>query len=149
VYLRAVEGAFGSEIDCAMLVKTYESSQEEARYSPAVCTSCESKLVMGHPDPKHVSTSFVERPYLNMRLGMRRSTRLTNAFSKKVENPVCMVARYCTHYNSCSMHKTIGVTPATGAGVEDYVCGIEEIAALLPEPNLGPGGTLQKEKLEL
>jgi len=140
VYLDAVEGAFGSEIDYAMLVKTYESAQEETRYSPAVCTSCERKPVMGNPDPTHISTSFVERQNLNMRMGMRRFTRLTNAFSKKVENHAYMVALYYMHYNFCRIHKTLRVTPAMEAGISNHVWSVEEIAALLPEPTFGPRG---------
>jgi IS1 family transposase len=131
VYLEAVEGAFGSEIDYAILIKTYESSQEETRYSPAVCTSCERKPVTGRPDPKHVSTSFVERQNLSMRMGMRRFTRLTNAFSKKVENHAHSVALYYMHYNFCRIHKTLRVTPAMEAGIADHVWSIEEIAGLL------------------
>jgi IS1 family transposase len=130
VYLEAVEGAFGSEIDYAMLVKTYESNQEETRYSPAVCTSCERKPVMGRPVPEHISTSFVERQNLTMRMGMRRFTRLTNAFSKKVENHAYQVALHFMHYNFCRIHKTLRVTPAMEAGVSDHVWSLEEIAFL-------------------
>jgi len=97
VYLDAVEDSFGTEIDYAMLVKTYAASQEETRYSPAICTSCESKRVMGQPDPAHISTSFVERQNLSMRMGIRRFTRLTNAFSKKIENHAAAVGLYYMH----------------------------------------------------
>jgi IS1 family transposase len=145
VYLEAVEGAFGCEIDYAMLVKTYESSQEETRYSPPVCTSCERKPVMGHPDPKHISTSFVERQNLTMRMSMRRFTRPTNAFSKKVENHAYQVALHFMHYNFCRIHKTLRVTPAMEAGVSDHVWSIEEIAALIPEPTFGPRGPYKKK----
>jgi IS1 family transposase len=129
VYLEAIEGAFGCEIDYAMLVKTYESSQTETRYSPAVCTSCESKPVMGHPDPKHISTSFVERQNLTMRMSMRRFTRLTNGFSKKVENHAYAVAIHYMHYNFCRIHQTLRVTPAMEAGIADHVWTIEEMIA--------------------
>ena len=82
-YLEAVEGAFGCDIDYAMLVKTYESTQEETRYSPAKCTSCERKTIRGNPDPDHISTSYIERQNLSMRMGIRRFTRLTNALLKE------------------------------------------------------------------
>src|SRR5208283_2947858 len=127
-----------------MLVKTYESSQEETRYSPAVCTSCESKPVTGHPDPEHISTSFVERQNLTMRMSMRRFTRLTNAFSKKVENHAYQVALHFLHYNFCRIHKTLRCTPAIEAGVSDHVWSIEEIVALLPQAASGPRGTYKK-----
>lgn len=131
VYLEAVEGAFGADIDYAMLIKTYESSQEETRYSPAVCTSCERQPVMGSPDPKHISTSYVERQNLTLRMHIRRFTRLTNAFSKKIENHAYHVALHYMHYNFCRIHRTLRVTPAMEAGVTDHVWGLEEIAALL------------------
>jgi IS1 family transposase len=127
VYLEAVEGAFGSEIDYAMLIKTYESSQEETRYSPAVCTSCQPKAIMGRPDPKHISTSFVERSNLSMRMGIRRFTRLTNGFSKKVENHAAAVGLYLMHYNFCRVHRTLRVTPAMEAGLTDHIWNIEEM----------------------
>jgi IS1 family transposase len=131
VYLEAVEGAFGGEIDYAILIKTYESSQEETRYSPAVCTSCERKGIIGRPNPKHVSTSFVERQNLSMRMGMRRFTRLTNAFSKKVENHAHSVALYFMHYNFCRVHQTLRVTPAMEAGIADHIWSVEEMVSLL------------------
>jgi len=145
VYLEAVEGAFGCDVDYAMLVKTYESSQEESRYSPAVCTSCERKPIAGRPDPDHISTSYVERQNLSMRMGMRRFTRLTNAFSKKVENHAYMVALYYMHYNFAKVHGTLRVTPAMEAGVSDHVWDIEEISALLPEPTFGKRGPYRKK----
>lgn len=126
-YLEAIEGTFGADIDYAMLVKTYESSQEETRYSPPVCTSCEAHPVMGNPDPKHISTSYVERQNLSMRMGIRRFTRLTNAFSKKVENHAAAVSLYFMHYNFCRVHRTLRVTPAMEAGLTDHVWTIEEL----------------------
>jgi len=126
-YLEAVEGAFGADVDYAMLVKLYESSQEETRYSPAECMSCEWKAITGKPDPKHISTSYVERQNLTLRMQMRRFTRLTNAFSKKVENHAYHVALHYIHYNFCRIHSTLRVTPAMEAGVTDHVWTIEEM----------------------
>jgi hypothetical protein len=131
VYLEAVEGAFGSEVDYAMLVKLYESGQEETRYSPAVCVSAEARAIQGHPDMKHVSTSYVERQNLTMRMQMRRFTRLTNGFSKKVENHAYHVALHYMHYNFARIHKSLRVTPAMEAGISDHVWSIGEIASLL------------------
>lgn len=127
VYLDAVEGAFGADVDYAMLSKLYQSSQEETRYSPAVCVSCEAKPISGKPDPTHISTSYVERQNLTMRMGMRRFTRLTNGFSKKVENHAYQVALHFMHYNFCRIHKSLRVTPAMEAGVTDHVWTIEEM----------------------
>jgi IS1 family transposase len=127
VYLEAVEGAFGCEIDYAMLVKTYAASQEETRYSPADCVSCERIRVMGGPDPRYISTSYVERQNLTMRMSMRRFTRLTNGFSKKVENHAYSVAIHYMYYNFCRIHQTLRVTPAMEAGVTDHVWTIEEM----------------------
>jgi len=130
VYLDAVETAFGSEVDYAMLVKLYESSQQETRYSPAVCVSCEQKAIMGKPDPKHISTSYVERQNLTMRMSMRRFTRLTNGFSKKVENHAYAVAIHYIHYNFCRIHQTLRCTPAMEAGITDHAWTIEEMLAV-------------------
>jgi len=127
VYLEAVEGAFGCNVDYSMLVKLYASSQEETRYSPAECIGCERKRVMGNPDPAHISTSYVERQNLTMRMSMRRFTRLTNGFSKKVENHAYAVAIHYMHYNFCRIHKTLRVTPAMEAGVAEHVWTIEEM----------------------
>ena len=106
VYADAVEDAFGAEIDYAMLVKLYGSSGDnpEARYSPATCIGCRTGVLSGSPDPKHISTSYVERQNLSMRMGMRRFTRLTNGFSKKFENHGHQVALYFMHYNYCRVH---------------------------------------------
>jgi IS1 family transposase len=131
VYLQAVEDAFGSEIDYAMLVKIYESSQEETRYSPAQCNGSERKKISGNPDPEHVSTSYVERQNLTMRMSMRRFTRLTNAFSKKIENHIHHLALHYMHYNFCRIHKTLRITPAMAAGITDHVWTLEEIVGLL------------------
>jgi IS1 family transposase len=134
VYLTAVEKAFGGEIDYAMLVKIFgESPEPQKRYSPAVCVACERYPVTGDPDPAHVSTSYVERQNLNMRMGMRRFTRLTNAFSKKIENLAATVALYYTYYNFCRVHQTLKTTPAVKAGIADHVWSVDEIVALLDQ----------------
>ena len=111
-YLEAIEGAFGSDVDFAQLIKLYGATQEEIRYSPAECSGTETKVVTGKPKAEHTSTSFVERQNLTMRMGMRRFTRLTNGFSKKVENHFYSIAIHFMHYNFCRVHKTLRVTPA-------------------------------------
>jgi IS1 family transposase len=133
VYADAVEGAFGGDVDYAMLVKIFGTSGEspESRYSPATCIGCRTGVLSGEPDPKHISTSFVERQNLSMRMGMRRFTRLTNGFSKKVENHGHAVALYFMHYNFCRIHKTLRVTPAMEAGLTDHVWSMEELLGLL------------------
>jgi IS1 family transposase len=132
LYIDAVEDAFGMDIDYSMLIKLYGASGEnETRYSPAKCIGCIPKPVMGNPDMKHVSTSYVERSNLTMRMHMTRFTRLTNGFSKKLENHVHMVALYAVFYNWTKVHKTLRVTPAMEAGVSDHIWTIEEIVALL------------------
>ena len=133
IYADAVEDAFGADIDYAMLVKIYGASSEnpESRYSPATCIGCRTGVLAGNPDPDYISTSFVERSNLSMRMGMRRFTRLTNAFSKKLENHGHMVALYFMHYNFCRVHKTLRVTPAMEAGITDHVWSCEELIALL------------------
>jgi hypothetical protein len=122
-----------------MLQKTYGAPAEnDTRYSPAVCIGCDMKVISGDPDPKHVSTSYVERHNLSMRLGMRRFTRLTNAFSKKVQNHEAMVAIYAVHYNFARIHKTLRITPSMAAGLSDHVWSLEEIVMMadnyLPKP---------------
>ena len=131
----AVEDAFGADIDYAMLVKIYGASSDkpESRYSPATCIGCRTGVLAGKPDPDHISTSFAERSNLSMRMGMRRFTRLTNAFSKKLENHGHAVALYFMHYNFCRIHKTLRVTPAMEAGLTNHVWTIEELVDVLAE----------------
>jgi len=132
VYLQAVEDAFGNEIDYAMLVKVYGPEPGgETRYSPPVVIAAHPAVVTGNPDQAHISTSYVERQNLTMRMQMRRFTRLTNAFSKKVENHAAAVSLHFMHYNFARIHKTLRVTPAMEAGVTDHVWSLEEIVALL------------------
>ncbi len=132
VYSDAVESAFGSEIDYAMLVKVYGSDRgDEARYSPADYMSCRTIPMSGNPKTKDISTSFVERRNLTIRMQMRRFTRLTNAFSKKIDNLGYAIALYFMHYNFCRVHQTLRVTPAMEAGIADHIWSIEEIVGLL------------------
>jgi len=132
-YLDAVESAFGSEIDYSMLVKLYGSDRDESesRYSPAECIGCNAIPIIGKPNPAYISTSHVERQNLTMRMQMRRFTRLTNAFSKKVENHAHAIALHYMHYNFCRIHQSLRVTPAMEAGVADHVWTVEEIVELL------------------
>lgn len=136
-YLKAVEEAFGGDADYAMLHKVYGYSNEpDSRYSPGTCIGCDMKTVSGIPDPKHVSTSFVERQNLKMRMSMRRFTRLTNGFSKKIENHGHAVALHFMHYNFCRIHKTLRVTPTMEAGIADHVWSMEELVSLLESKKL-------------
>jgi IS1 family transposase len=131
-YLTAVDKAFGDGIDYAMLVKIYgDPSEGQKRYSPADCLGCEKHTVKGNPDPKHISTTYIERQNLTMRMSMRRFTRLTNGFSKKIENHVAAIAIHYMHYNFVRIHQTLRVTPAMQAGVSDHVWSIEEMIGLL------------------
>lgn len=133
VYLQAVEGAFGNQVDYAMLVKLYGSDPrgEQTRYSPAECIGCRPTPIVGNPKPEHISTSFAERQNLTMRMGMRRFTRLTNGFSKKVENHFYAVAIHYMHYNFCRVHSSLRVTPAMEAGIAGHVWTIAELVGLL------------------
>jgi IS1 family transposase len=132
VYLNAVQFAFTGKVDYVQLVKHYGTSIEgEKRYSPAVCTGCDQRPIIGNPDVAHISTSFVERQNLTMRMGMRRFTRLTNAFSKKIENHFAAIALHFMHYNFCRKHQTLKTTPAVAAGIADHVWTVEELVALL------------------
>jgi IS1 family transposase len=132
-YLIAVEEAFGSDVDFSQLVKLYGNSikDSETRYSPAKYTGSIKQTINGDPDPSHVSTSYVERQNLTMRMSMRRFTRLTNGFSKKLENHYHALALYFTYYNFCRIHKSLRVTPAMEAGITDHVWDIGEILTLL------------------
>jgi len=134
-YLEAVEGAFGMECDYAQLQKIYgaPTDADQRRYSPAKCIGSDMKIVSGNPDPKHVSTSFVERQNLSMRMSIRRFTRLTNAFSKKVENHAAAVTIWFMYYNFCRVHQTLRVTPAMEAGIADHVWSLDEMCDLLPK----------------
>ena len=136
-YPAAVAKAFGIDVDFAVLNKSYKGGlpQVEAkrRYSPAVCKGATTNVVCGDPDFKSISTSHVERANLTMRMGMRRFTRLTNAFSKKIEMHMHAVSLHFMHYNSARIHKTLTVTPAMQAGIATRVWSIEEIVRLVPE----------------
>ena len=129
-YLEAVEGAFGADVDFAQLIKLYGPTiTAPGRYSPAECIGAKKQRVMGIPDIAHVSTSYVERQNLTMRMSMRRFTRLTNAFSKKLDNHIHALAFYFAFYNFCRIHKTLRVTPAMAAGITDRLWSLEDIVA--------------------
>ena len=132
-YLGAVEDNFGSDVDYAMLVKMYGSDGSgETRYSPAECIGYREVIVVsGNPDPKHISTSYIERQNLTMRMQTRCLTRLTNAHSKKIENHIASIAIHYMHYNFCRVHETLRVTPAMEAGVADHIWSIEEVIGLI------------------
>lgn len=133
-YLEPIEEAFGDDIDYARLIKLYgnsEGEKNEKRYSPADCTGTEKKAITGKPDLKLISTSYVERQNLTMRMGNRRFTRLTNAFSKKVDNLMHSVSLHYMYYNFCRIHTSLRVTPAMEAGVTDHVWELEEVAELV------------------
>jgi IS1 family transposase len=148
VYVNAVEEAFGQEIDFAQLVKIYgtegQTKNDARRYSPSEFTGSEKVVKMGDPDMKHVSTSHVERQKLTMRMSMRRFTRLTNGFSKKVENLEHMVALHFMHYNFVRIHKSLHTTPAMAAGVSKKLWEISDIAALVAEPIIKKRGSYKK-----
>ncbi len=140
-YLEAVEGAFGADVDYAQLVKMYGNAPDSAkgRYSPAECTGIKKTVIEGEPDEKHISTSYVERQNLTMRMHMRRFTRLTNGFSKKFESHVHMVALYTVFYNFTKIHKTLKVTPAMAAGITNKLMSMEDIANLIDAAAPKPG----------
>jgi len=132
-YLEAVEDTFGTDIDYAQLVKIYgtEQVQGETRYSPPKCLGARPKAITGSPDENHISTSYIERSNLTLRLMNRRFTRLTLGFSKKIENHIHAISLFAFHYNFCKIHKTLRCTPAMEAGVTDHVWDIQEIIALI------------------
>ncbi|HZZ38651.1 MAG TPA: IS1 family transposase [Acidobacteriaceae bacterium] len=132
-YLKAVEEAFGGDADYAMLHKIFgaPTSEEQRRYSPAACIGCDMKTISGVPDPKHVSTSYVERQNLTMRMSMRRFTRLTNGFSKKLENHAYAVALHFMYCNFVRIHQTLRVTPAMEAGLSDHAWEMSALVGLL------------------
>lgn len=143
IYLKAVHDAFGIDVDYSQLVKIYGnpggSDTPEKRYSPGECCGTKKNRVVGHPDEKHVSTSFVERQNPTMRMCMRRFTRLTNAFSKKVENHCHAIALHFMNYNFCRIHKTLRVSPAIAAGVTDKLWSLEDVVMMMDayEESLG------------
>jgi IS1 family transposase len=130
-YAEAIEGAFGMDCDYAMLIKLYGNDSFDRRYSTGNCIGTQTAVIAGNPDPDHISTSFVERQNLTMRMGMRRFTRLTNGFSKKWENHMAAIALHFMHYNFCRVHKTLRVTPAMEAGLAGHVWSVEELVGLL------------------
>jgi IS1 family transposase len=133
MYGEAVEGAFGMDVDYAMLIKLYGNDSFDTKYSPGECIGTQTAVLMGNPDPKHISTSFVERQNLTMRMSIRRFTRLTNGHSKKLSNHEAAIALHYMHYNFCRIHQTLRVTPAMEAGISDHVWSIEELVGLLEQ----------------
>lgn len=131
-YAEAVQGAFGLDCDFAMLIKLYGNELHDRRYSGGgECVGIRTAVLSGNPDPAHISTSFVERQNLTMRMSMRRFTRLTNGFSKKIENHEAAIGLHFMHYNFCRVHKTLRVTPAMEAGLAGHIWTIEELVGLL------------------
>jgi len=137
VYQPAIESAFGSEVDYGQVIKVFgtpfEGSRMEARYSPAKCTDVRYESLLGHPDPAAICTSHNERSNLTLRMQIRRFTRLTNAFSKKMENHAYAVNLHMMNYNFCRVHQTIRCTPAMEAGVADHVWELSEVVSLLDQ----------------
>jgi len=152
-YLSAVEGAFGIDVDYAMLVKLYGNSPESAkgRYSPAECVGARKEPRVGRPMQEHISTSYVERQNLTMRMSMRRFTRLTNGFTKKIDNHVHMLSLYFVHYNFCRMHKTLRMSPAMAAGITDTLRDVEWIVSLIDAvvPKPAKRGPYKKRDAEI
>lgn len=150
-YLIAVDRAFDNDIDFAQLVKMYGGSEgmneQERKYSPAVCTGAKKTRVTGEPNPKFVSTSYVERQNLTMRMHMRRFTRLTNAFSKKIENHCYAIALHFVYYNFAKIHKSLSVTPAMQAGLTKRVMSIEDIARLVTDKTPKKRGNYKKKQI--
>ena len=152
-YFEAVEGAFGGDVDYAQLIKLYGGSTgkegHERKYSPSECIGTRTKVVEGNPDRRHISTSYVERQNLTMRMSMRRFTRLTNGFSKKLENLGHSVALHFMYYNFCRIHKTLDVTPAMAAGVTGQLWDVADIVKLVEDaaPNPNRPKTYRKQQL--
>lgn len=132
VYLNAVIDAFADEVDYAQLIKVYGNDPEaEKRYRPAQCIAARTEILLGDPDPGHISTSYVERQNLTIRMSVRRFTRLTNAFSKKIENHIAALAIHYMYYNFCRIHQTLRVSPAMAAGITDRLWSISDVVGLL------------------
>ena len=151
-YLEAVEGAFGGDVDYAQLIKLYGEPTgqkgHERKYSPSECTGTRKRRVEGNPDPRAVSTSYIERNNLTMRMGMRRFTRLTNAFSKKLENHLLMLSLYFVHYNFCRQHKSLGgISPAMAAGVSKTLRDMEWIVSLIDARAVKPNRPATYKKI--
>ena len=148
-YINAVDDAFGADVDFAQLVKMYgtlgQQKHDSRRYSPAEFTGSEKRVVTGKPNIKNVSTSYVERQNLTMRMHMRRFTRLTNAFSKKLDNHMHAISLYFMFYNFCKIHSSLRVTPAMAAGITDHVWDVIDIVGLIPEEEPKKRGTYKKK----